>query len=347
MRFGISADFRNPLQWQRPSNELYQDLLKQIRLAEQLGFHNIWLTEHHFTEDGYNPSLLATAAAIAAQTSTIRIGTFILLLPYLHPVMASEDIASVDILSNGRLDLGVGQGYSFHEFEALKIERSSRARRLYEGLDIYKKLFTEEFVSYEGEFTQISNLKLSPKSIQKPYPPIWIGARGPKGIRRAAVNGYHLMATFGPDPAPLYLEILKERGENPDSFKIAQLRMMYIADSEDQAWDECQQHLFHTLDFYRDIVENANDAEGDSDFFPLRKPEDIRHSVLRDHLMIGTADQVIEKMHIFSTEYSCTDLVLYMQFPGMDINKVNRSMETFASQVMPLFASQKSTAVGC
>ncbi len=107
MRFGISADFRNPVQWIRPPNELYSDLLKQIQWAEELGYHDVWLTEHHFTEDGYNPSLLTTAAAIAAQTDKIRIGTFIL-LPYLHAAMGSEDIASVDILSNGWLDLGVG-----------------------------------------------------------------------------------------------------------------------------------------------------------------------------------------------------------------------------------------------
>ena len=339
MRFGISADFRNPPKWMRPSNELYTDILKQIKLAEDLGFHNVWLTEHHFTEDGYNPSLLTTAAAIAAQTKNIRIGTFILLLPYLHPAMASEDIASVDILSNGRLDLGVGQGYSFHEFEALNIERKTRAKRLYEGLEIYKKLFTEEAVTYNGEFTKIKNMRLSPKSIQKPYPPIWIGARGPKGIKRAAHNGYHLMATFGPDPAPLYIETLKLKGKNPNDFKIAQLRMCYIGDTEDQAWEDCQDHLFHTLDFYRDIVENANDAEGDSSFFPIKKPSDIRHSVLRDHLMVGTLDQVIEKMHAFTNDYSCTDLVVYMQFPGMDVSKVNRSMEIFAKRVIPLFSS--------
>jgi alkanesulfonate monooxygenase SsuD/methylene tetrahydromethanopterin reductase-like flavin-dependent oxidoreductase (luciferase family) len=100
-------------------------------------------------------------------------------------------------------------------------------------LDIVKKLFTERSVTYDGEFTQIDRLKLSPKSVQQPYPPIWIGARGPKGIQRAARNGYHLMATFGADPAPLYLKTLVEEGRNPDDFKIVQLRMMYVAESED------------------------------------------------------------------------------------------------------------------
>ncbi|MFP6780717.1 MAG: LLM class flavin-dependent oxidoreductase [Gammaproteobacteria bacterium] len=337
MRFGINEDFRNPLQWRRPSADLYRDLFQQVRLAEELGYDNVWLTEHHFTEDGYNPSLLTTAAAIAAQTRQIRIGTFILLLPYLHPAMAAEDIASVDIISDGRLDLGVGQGYSFHEFNALKIDRKTRARRLYEGLEIYKKLFSDDTVTFDGEFTQIEDLRLSPKSIQQPYPPVWIGARGPKGIKRAAQNGYNLMATFGPDPAPLYLQTLKEEGRNPDDFKIVQLRLVYLAESEDQAWADCQDHLFHTLDFYRDIVVDANDAQGDDEFMPITKPEQIRHAQSNDLIMVGTVDQVAEKMEKFAKEYTCTDLCVYSQFPGMDISKVNRSMELFANHIMPAF----------
>lgn len=337
MRFGIAEDFRNPAQWRRPSADLYRDLFTQIRRIEELGYDNVWLTEHHFTEDEYNPSLLTTAAAIAAQTNRIRIGTFILLLPYLHPVMAAEDIASVDIISSGRLDLGVGQGYSFHEFNALKIEKRSRARRLYEALDIYKRLFTEDAVTYDGEFTQIENLRLSPKSVQQPYPPIWVGARGPKGITRAARSGYNLMATFGPDPAPLYIKTLEAEGHNPADFKVVQLRYLYISETEDQAWEECQDHLFHAFDFYRDIVEHANDAAGDDDFLPLEKPSDIRHSALKDMLMIGTVEQVIAKMNMFAQEYQCTDLCIYAQFPGMDIDKATRSIELFAENVMPLF----------
>jgi len=340
MRFGITADFRNPRQWRRPYPDLYQDLFVQIKRAEELGYDNVWLTEHHFTEDGYNPSLLPSAAAIAAQTTRIRIGTFILLLPYQHPVRAAEDVANVDIISNGRFDFGVGQGYSYHEFNALCLDRGTRARRLYEALDIYKRLHTEERVSYQGEFTQIEELHLSPKPVQTPHPPIWIGARGPKGIRRAAQHGHHLMATFGPDPAPLYIETLKAEGRNPDDFKVAQLRMIYIADSEDQAWDECQDHLFHLLEFYQDILEGAKDAEGDDAPLPVTRPQDMRDSILKDVFMVGTADQVAEKIETFYRDFVCTDLVTYMQFPGMEVAKGTRSMERFAQEIMPAFRNR-------
>jgi len=112
LKFGLMQDFRNPRQWRRPSPELYHQILEQIVRAEELGYDNVWLTEHHFTEDGYNPSLLPTAAAIAATTTRLRIGTFVLLLPFQHPVRVAEDATCVDIWSNGRFDLGIGQGYS-------------------------------------------------------------------------------------------------------------------------------------------------------------------------------------------------------------------------------------------
>ena len=118
MRFGFMEDFRNPLKWRRPFPDFYEALLHQIERAEDLGYDHVWLTEHHFTEDGYNPSLLPTAAAIASRTTRIRIGTFILLLPYQHPVRCAEDVACVDIFSNGRFDFGaslfVHGGYSWH-----------------------------------------------------------------------------------------------------------------------------------------------------------------------------------------------------------------------------------------
>jgi alkanesulfonate monooxygenase SsuD/methylene tetrahydromethanopterin reductase-like flavin-dependent oxidoreductase (luciferase family) len=136
LKFGLMQDFRNPRQWRRPYAELYHQILEQIVRAEELGYDNVWLTEHHFTDDGYNPSLLPTAAAIAARTARIRVGTFVLLLPFQHPVRVAEDATCVDIWSNGRLDLGIGQGYSYKEFNALSMRRAERSARTAEGVEL-------------------------------------------------------------------------------------------------------------------------------------------------------------------------------------------------------------------
>ena len=118
MKFGLMHDFRNPAPWHRPYGELYRLLLDQCVRADELGYDQIWLTEHHFSGD-YNPTPLHAATAIAARTERIRIGTFVLLLPFYHPVRVAEDVAFIDNLSKGRFDLGVGQGYRVEEFYRL------------------------------------------------------------------------------------------------------------------------------------------------------------------------------------------------------------------------------------
>ena len=153
--------------------------------------------------------------------------------------------------------------------------------------------------------------------------------------------GYHLMATIGPDPAPDYLCALKESGKNPEDYKIAQLRMVYCADSEDQAWEECQEHLFHLIEFYHDILSEANDAAGDNAPLPVTKPEDMRNSVLAEHFMIGTPDQVCEKLSQFQTDFTCTDLIMGTQYPGLDPKLGTKALKLFSEKVMPKFKGRK------
>jgi alkanesulfonate monooxygenase SsuD/methylene tetrahydromethanopterin reductase-like flavin-dependent oxidoreductase (luciferase family) len=338
MRFGIMYDFRNPQRWHVPEPKFYRSMLDQMIDAEALGYDHVWLTEHHFTEDAYNPASLSMAAAIAAVTTRIRIGTFILLMPFIHPVRAAEDITIADILSNGRFDLGVGQGYTHDEFNAFGIDRKERAPRLREGIELMQRLFTEDKVTFDGQFTQTHEMTLTPKPVQQPHPPLWIGARGPKAIKRAAEMGAHLMTTLGPDPAPAYLEALSACGRNPDEFKIAQLRMVYCADSEDQAWAEIEEHLAHVFGYYERVLGEAADVEGDDQPLPFSTPQEIRNSVLADGaIMAGTPAQVGEKLDQFCNDFACTDFILSTHFAGIDVAKSSRSNELFAREVMPAF----------
>jgi alkanesulfonate monooxygenase SsuD/methylene tetrahydromethanopterin reductase-like flavin-dependent oxidoreductase (luciferase family) len=311
--------------------------LTQIVRAEELGYDNVWLTEHHFTDDGYNPSLMPTAAAIASRTHRIRIGTFVLLLPFQHPVRVAEDAVCVDIWSDGRFDLGIGQGYSYKEFDAFCMKRNERSARFAEGVELIRKLWTEERVTFDGKFTHVQEMTLSPRPVRQPHIPLWIGARTQKATRRVARLGCNLLATIGPDPAPWYVDELRGSGRNPADFAVAQLRMVYVAGSEDQAWDDVENHVFAMMEFYGEILAEANDAAGDKNVFPYKSARELRRSPLAEAAMIGTPDQVARKLERFGNEFRCTHFIMATQLPGLDPAKGARSLELFAKEVMPAF----------
>src|SRR5262245_36536851 len=162
LRFGLWYAFRNPAEWRTSYESLYAEVLEQLAWAETIGYDDVWLTEHHFVDDGHAPSPLVQAAAIAARTKKIRIGTAVLLLPLYNPVRVAEDGATVDILSGGRFELGVGIGYRVEEFAGLGISRAERAGRMNEGLEIIRRLWDGESVSFRGKHFRLAGACLTP-----------------------------------------------------------------------------------------------------------------------------------------------------------------------------------------
>src|SRR5215469_4850675 len=160
MNFGLLFAFRNPPTVQVPFAELYRKQFDLAVLVEDLGYDTIWLTEHHFIDDGYSPSLLPIAAAIAARTRRIRIGTFVILLPLHNALRIAEDAATVDIISNGRFDLGVGQGYRIPEFVGFNIPRRERGARLEKGAKAPRRVGTKKNVPFGALFNHPPDAKV-------------------------------------------------------------------------------------------------------------------------------------------------------------------------------------------
>ncbi len=157
LRFGLWYDFRNPPAWKRPYDQLYGEIFDQIVWGEQNGFDDVWLSEHHFMDDGYSPSLMPIAAAIAARTKKIRIGTSVVLLPFHNPVRLAEDGATVDVISGGRFELGVGVGYKVEEFTGFAVSSKERGGRTNEGLEIIRRLWGGASGSPRASYTKIAN----------------------------------------------------------------------------------------------------------------------------------------------------------------------------------------------
>ncbi|MBI4694325.1 MAG: LLM class flavin-dependent oxidoreductase [Gammaproteobacteria bacterium] len=344
MDFGLLLAFRNPKQWARPFDAIYREHIEQAELAEALGYDTIWTTEHHFAEDGWSPSLLPILSAIAARTRTIRIGTFIIVLPFHHPVRVAEDAATVDIISGGRLDLGVGQGYWLSEFASFGISRRQRVSRVVEGVEIIEKCFTEPGFSYAGKYWQLRDIELSPRPIQQPGPPIWIAAMAENSVRRVARMGYHLAGSGGGDLQRYYDDELVKLGRNIEDHKISQLRAVYVAETREQAWDDCEQYLHYMMSLYDHRFKEADDMEWGSAVMSapvvppigeLRKAAGI--SFFQAPLIVGTPDDAIAEIERYTAETRCTHLVMWMQMAGMPAAKARKSMELFAREVMPHF----------
>src|SRR5215471_19231497 len=165
MKFGLLYDFRNPPHAGVDFDTLYKETLEQIKAVEQLGFDSVWVTEHHFINDGYLPSCIPAAAAIAAITTRVEIGTSVLLLPLHNALRIAEDAAVVDVISNSRLILGLGLGYKLDEFDGYGINRKHRPGLMDEGIEIIQKAWTEESFDYNGKHYHLKNIRMTPKPI--------------------------------------------------------------------------------------------------------------------------------------------------------------------------------------
>src|SRR5215216_4889742 len=177
----------------RPSQEIYSRALDIAQAAESLGFGNIWLAEHHFSTYGYlsRPTQLATF--IAARTTRLRVGTAVIVVPLHHPLVIAEEIATLDLLAGGRVDIGLGRGYQQYEFQRLGLDLTTARKRWDEAVDIILKALHGEPFTYDGELFKIPETTVFPQPVQKPHPPIWVTAQSTESVEATVRRGFNLL----------------------------------------------------------------------------------------------------------------------------------------------------------
>jgi len=259
------------------------ELLAFSCFAEEVGFDSVFVSDHFQPwkhTGGHAPFSFAWLGALGAKTTRVQIGTSVATPTFrYHPSVVAQAVGTLGAMFANRVIFGVGTGESLNEVPATGMKWPGfreRQGRLRESITLMRRLWTEERVTFEGKFNQVEAMELYPKPVQQPHPPIWIGARTDKAARRAARLGHHLLATIGPDPAIPYRDELKLLGPDPAKFSIAQLRVVYVAESADRAWRDIQDHLNYMMGEYAMWLGEANDVAGDKTVWELKRPEDLR-----------------------------------------------------------------------
>jgi probable F420-dependent oxidoreductase len=331
IRFGLWYSLRNPYSWRQPFPRLYADMLEQVEWAEQVGYDDVWLTEHHFCEDGHAPSILPLAAAVAVRTRRIRIGTGVLLLPLHNPVRVAEDGATIDILSAGRFELGVGVGYRPIEFDGLGVARNERGSRTDEGLEIIRRLWSGETLTFRGRHFQLDGIAIDPPPVQSP-PPIWVGGFAPASARRAARFGDGYIGTGSMRGAiARYRKALVALGRDPASGRLAGGPMwLFTSKNPEALWRELAPHAIYQLVSYNQWLIEAGQA-------PLPRVDDLETLRTSGLLQVGTPSEVVDLLGRFLEHNPVERFFSWTVPPGIETRRMDEPLELFARDVMPHF----------
>ncbi len=318
MRVGIYFDLRNPPGWPTDSNRLYGFTLEMCQEAERLGCASIWLSEHHLFDDGYLPQPLTFAAAVAARTHEARIGTAIVIAPLHHPAALAEQASIVDIVSNGRLDLGLGAGYRVPEFDLF-------------GADLSKRYTTTDDCA-----RQLRDLwrQITPSPVQDRVP-IWMGYQGPKGARRAGRLGEGLLCANA-DLWPQYRAGLVEAGHDPATGRMAGGINGWVTDDPEGDWPLVAKHVAAQFDSYRRHMVEGTDIPVPRAVDPERLRSRATARGPLDSIMYGTPAEVAAQIRSLTAGAPVSDVFLWASLAGMPEDQVARGVQTICTGLAPL-----------
>ena len=310
------------------------EAIEEAVLAEDCGLHGFFFGEHHQDRDGFLPSPLIVCAAVAARTKRIQIGTSVVLLPLHHPLHVAEDVVTLDIVSGGRVALGVGLAYQEADFRAFGINKKDRVGRFEEGIEILRQAWTGEYFSYHGKHFQIDDVRILPRPIQQPGPPLWIGAWVPAALERAGRLGDALV--FSPsmpltptlEMAKIYRQAAKAAGRVP---QIVMMRDAWVADSLE---DAARIYGPEAMAAYKYYWRNGAEA-----FLDIKSEDEFQFKTMwKDRIITGSPETCIAEFKRWS-ELVGTDYFLlrlrHAHSGGPSHSEIMKAIERFGRDVIP------------
>jgi alkanesulfonate monooxygenase SsuD/methylene tetrahydromethanopterin reductase-like flavin-dependent oxidoreductase (luciferase family) len=342
MRFGFFDQL--PCADADSERQRYWDLIAQIELGDALGFDTVWLGELHFSRAfSILADPLMVLAAAAQRTTRIRLGTAVTLLPLHNPVKIAEEAAIADILSNGRLEFGVGRGTAPVHYTGYDIPQEESRERFEEALDFIAQAWTQKSFSFHGKYFRARDLTVVPKPVQSPHPTMRIAANSPDTFPLAARRHLPIFATpliNPPDKLKEGLAVYREKLPADARGDAALAFPVHVAASREQARRECEASLLH---FLREAGERLRPL-GDADIKSfeafrqvLARIQRVQYEdVDREMAVFGDPAYCVERVHALKREYGMDEFICYFNQGGlMDHAMVRDSMTLFAREVLP------------
>lgn len=333
--FGLWYDFRNPTRWPRSFTDFYRQSLEQIAWAERCGIGSVWLTEHHFMADGYTPSPFVLAAAIGSHTEHLRIGTNLIVAPLHNPIRLAEDAATVSLLTAGRFDLGVGQGYWQPEFAAFGRSLRHRPSLLEEGIALIRQAWDGDCVEFRGSRFDFPALPVTPQPERTPQ--VLVGAMADPAIDRAARIADGFLSTQNAHHET-YLDALERHGRPRDAGRIYAGQWAVIADDPEREWSRIGEHALYQINGYIGMG-----AFGPPESTPLfDSPQALVDAGAFQLWDAATA--VRELTALLVARPQVKDVHFWAQLPGESVDSGSARIELLTSKVMPEVRSAVAAA---
>ena len=324
LRIGVSYDFRNPPASGVEDQRLYAEVLEQVQWLDQMGADLVWFTEHHFVDDGYLPSWTPVAGAMAAVTQNVRFGTDICLMPFNHPIRLAEDLAVLDNLSGGRVEIGLGMGYAPHEFRGFGLPVSRRVSLMNEGIEVLQRCFTGERFSYRGKRYQLEDVIITPGYVQEGGPPLWVAAMSEGGAARAAHYDTHFLPqglkrrSFDP-----WVDALTASGRNPRDYRVGIIRSILVTDDRNTDWAMVRAAERYRMELYKRFFEESGEGIGE-------KGDPVPQT-----WVVGDVAHCVDELKSFIETFGITDIVSMAVPPGLRTEQMAPSLERLFKEVVP------------
>jgi len=312
----------------------FTEMMQQVRHADRLGFACVTKGSHYAGYPLQDIQQLPFLSRVMAEAPNLRLNAGIILLSLHKPLDIAEQMASIDVMSGGKVIFGAALGYREVEFRAFGSTQKERVQRFEENLIAIKRLWTENDVTMKGSHFELMNASTSIKPVQKPHPPIWIGANADPAIRRAArladcwyVNPHNRIGTIV-QQTETYRRALDEFDKPfPEEFPIR--REVFVAKTREEALRLCTPYLATKYKVYHEWGQDKAMPEGDNDL-SLEFDE-----LARDRFLIGSPDEVAEQVLHLHRATGVNHIIASMQWPGMDNSVTMDAMQMLAEEVFP------------